>query len=314
MHPIPPPVGSSSTDRVPPLAAEKNLLLCRACKRQYDVTLVTPGERVRCECGAWLEVEAQRPRMPRPLLCGHCGGKLEVGAQRCAYCDAEITLEERGLSGVCPSCYARLLAGARYCMECGIAIQPQAVRAITDGVFCPRCGGTLQSRTVGAIALIECASCAGLWLAPDVFESICQRADQEAIVRQHLSSNPTPTIDATKAAAGYLPCIRCGDLMVRKNFGGTSGVIIDLCRGHGIWLDHRELERILDFVHGGGLARAREREVERLEARAARARDSLDTPTLLDEPRSPSVSQGDGSFLLEALRWIGAEIENRISI
>jgi Zn-finger nucleic acid-binding protein len=185
------PPGAPNSDRV--------LIACKACHRQYDVTLIGPGARVHCECGEWLCVEAQRPRAPRPLVCGHCGGKLEVGAQKCAYCDAEITLEERGLSGVCPVCFARLLAGAHYCMECGTAIRPQAVIAVTEGVFCPRCGGTLQSRALGTISIIECSNCAGLWLAPDVFDSICERADEEALVRQHLSSRPAPTIDASSA-------------------------------------------------------------------------------------------------------------------
>jgi hypothetical protein len=52
--------------------------------------------------------------------------------------------------------------------------------------------------------------------------------------------------------------------MNRKNFAQSSGVVLDVCGKHGIWLDRGELERILGFVSGGGLARSRARESERL--------------------------------------------------
>ena len=33
-----------------------------------------------------------------------------------------------------------------------------------------------------------------------------------------------------------------------KNFKGISGVIIDICRLHGVWMDAGELEQIRSFV------------------------------------------------------------------
>jgi hypothetical protein len=41
--------------------------------------------------------------------------------------------------------------------------------------------------------------------------------------------------------------------MVRKNFGHTSGVIVDWCGAHGTWFDADELERVAAFVAAGGL-------------------------------------------------------------
>ena len=42
--------------------------------------------------------------------------------------------------------------------------------------------------------------------------------------------------------------------MLRKNFKGTSGVIVDICAPHGIWFDEGELEKILEFVQSGAMA------------------------------------------------------------
>jgi Zn-finger nucleic acid-binding protein len=48
--------------------------------------------------------------------------------------------------------------------------------------------------------------------------------------------------------------------MNRNNFARSSGVIIDLCKKHGVWFDAEELPRIIEFVRKGGLAHAREKE------------------------------------------------------
>ena len=63
----------------------------------------------------------------------------------------------------------------------------------------------------------------------------------------------------------YIPCPECAVLMNRKNFGGTSGVVVDVCKKHGTWFDEGELPRVIAFVAGGGLERARAREAAEAE-------------------------------------------------
>ncbi|MFB3145413.1 MAG: hypothetical protein ACE10F_12735 [Candidatus Methylomirabilales bacterium] len=52
--------------------------------------------------------------------------------------------------------------------------------------------------------------------------------------------------------------------MNRKNFARISGVIIDECRSHGVWLDVDELEKIRYFIADGGLERSRDRDIEKV--------------------------------------------------
>ena len=40
--------------------------------------------------------------------------------------------------------------------------------------------------------------------------------------------------------------------MLRRNFRRSSGVITDVCRDHGTWLDADELEQIAGFILSGG--------------------------------------------------------------
>jgi len=263
------------------------------------------GSRVRCECAEVLVVEPRRAHVPRPMKCGRCGGPLAADASKCGYCDGEITLEERRLSDVCPKCFARLLAGARFCMECGVEIAPQALRAVAVGAACPRCRGGLRSRSIGAESFVECTACAGLWVGQEVLERICAKTDLQELVGQALRGvPPSRPVDPSEGRA-YLPCPTCTDLMVRRNFGGSSGVLVDVCRGHGVWLDHRELERILEFVRKGGLLKAREQEVERLRREAERAKAQvLAGPA----PCAGDAIGGEEIGLLDALQWLGSRL------
>lgn len=37
--------------------------------------------------------------------------------------------------------------------------------------------------------------------------------------------------------------------MRKGAYGRSSGIIVDWCRGHGVWLDPRELRHLLRFAH-----------------------------------------------------------------
>lgn len=237
---------------------------CEACGRQYDVTHLESGRTVRCACGARFAVLVREPHAPRALRCSSCGGNLRDEARKCEYCAAEITLEERRLSSICPKCFARAASDAHFCMECGTRFDAQAHYALPEDTHCPRCKSELRARALGSIAVVECSSCAGFWMSPESFASLCEQTDEQSRATAALSSAPARQALEVQPAR-YLPCPFCRDFMARKNYGTSSGVIIDVCKAHGVWLDHSELEKILAFVRSGGLARARLRELEQLE-------------------------------------------------
>lgn len=53
--------------------------------------------------------------------------------------------------------------------------------------------------------------------------------------------------------------------MNRINFARCSGVIVDICKGHGTWFDRDELSRIVEFIRSGGLEASRAKEKANLE-------------------------------------------------
>lgn len=271
---------------------------CESCGRQYDVSHLEHGAAVRCECSARFAVRVQTPHSPRALCCSGCGGNVKDGAKSCEYCRAEVTLEERRLTAVCPKCFARTGREARFCMDCGVAISPQALYALREGVACPRCKGELHARGVANGSLVECRRCGGMWLGHEDFVRVCSSAEGQSLAAQFHTIQPAqPAAPSTSAA--YVPCVVCREFMNRRNYAAASGVIMDVCKAHGVWLDHGEIDKILEFIRRGGLERARRREIERLEDQRRRLRAEQAAATGRLDPRADQRGGlfGDGAVL-----------------
>ncbi len=96
------------------------------------------------------------------------------------------------------------------------------------------------------------------------FEKICADREQQAAVLGAASPAPTKPVQGVDKVR-YVPCPECEQLMNRINFARCSGVVVDVCRGHGTWFDREELSSIVEFIRGGGLDAARSREKAALE-------------------------------------------------
>ena len=113
----------------------------------------------------------------------------------------------------------------------------------------------------------ECERCGGLWVEVSAFEEICADREQQSAVLGAALPAPARRLPATADSEkiSYAPCPHCGQLMNRVNFARCSGVIVDVCRGHGTWFDRDELSGIVEFIRGGGLDLARQKEKQELE-------------------------------------------------
>jgi Zn-finger nucleic acid-binding protein len=153
-----------------------------------------------------------------------------------------------------------MFAGSRFCANCGAeAVREHLVE--DKPLECPRCREDMQALKLGGVTARECAQCGGLWLDPESLQKLANAREESAGVVSALAAR-APLDAAAPDVVRYIPCPRCDKLMNRSNFAHSSGVILDVCKAHGVWLDRGELQRVLSFVGSGGLtvARARERE------------------------------------------------------
>jgi Zn-finger nucleic acid-binding protein len=155
-----------------------------------------------------------------------------------------------------------MFAGSRFCARCGAEATRELIEE-TAPLQCPRCREPMQALRLGDTTARECAACGGLWLDPQSLQRLSDGRETRAEVVNVLGAR-VPMAATPPDVVRYVPCPQCGKLMNRKNFAQSSGVVLDVCADHGVWLDRGELERVLGFVSGGGLARARTREQQRL--------------------------------------------------
>lgn len=220
----------------------------------------------------------------RAYTCGRCGGAFQEGASNCPWCEASLVLADRRLAGVCARCSARLDVNARYCPGCGTSVEDQVAQPLAATAGCPRCQARLATRQIGEREIVECSSCGGIWLTSQTFEGLCERAEEAGVWRRNLALAPAPVAPVADAHASYVKCVTCGEFMFRKNMGPGSGLVLDVCKDHGVWFDHEELKRALDYARNGGLDRVREREQRRAEAERERRAASI--PSLPGDQRT----------------------------
>jgi Zn-finger nucleic acid-binding protein len=190
----------------------------------------------------------------KTLNCPTCGAAVTGDEASCRYCGARLA------TVACPSCFGMMFAGSRHCPHCGGAASRGPVEDET-GLSCPDCAVPLVRVLLGQTPLNECGRCFGIWLDTASFNRVCVEREEQAAV---LGKAVPQEIDVRKAWR-YLPCPACRELMHRVNFAEQSGVIVDLCKDHGVWFEREELRKIVEFIRAGGMTEVREAQLQRLE-------------------------------------------------
>lgn len=218
------------------------LIACQACSRPYDVRGFEAGTRLSCICGEGLVVGASDP-VAGGVICGHCGAPVPEGRTDCTHCEVKL------LTRRCPDCGVTSPDGSVHCRGCGKALVCQGLKPLPENRECPRCKEELGIRVFPNGSTIECPSCHGLWLEPGDLERMATKA----------AAGPPPASNEVEQPkdqpVAYLPCVRCGELMQRRVFEWErrpTGVVLDHCGNHGVWLDGGELAAILAKVRSGG--------------------------------------------------------------
>jgi Zn-finger nucleic acid-binding protein len=190
------------------------------------------------------------------LSCPNCGAAAAPESRECAFCHARLA------TVACPACFGMVFVGSRHCVHCGArAREPKA----HDGTpwKCPRGHGELRGIALGGAEIGECLACAGLWIEEATFQSVVSDRARDAVVPQAGAAAAQPALVGPEKVR-YVPCPDCSKVMNRVNFAKTSGIILDACKGHGVWCDAEELRRVIEFVRAGGMDVARRREAEAL--------------------------------------------------
>ena len=155
---------------------------------------------------------------------------------------------------ICKHCGKTFNKMMYYCPFCG---GENLKEAIHTAPVCPNCTCEMEHYEYRGNDLDMCPRCNGLWLDRREFKRLTSEQDvyAEESMPEEFIRKPLPE------EVEYLKCPLCDSLMVRRNFKKISGVIIDVCRHHGVWLEAGELQQIRCFVANGGLDEYQDKEI-----------------------------------------------------
>lgn len=189
----------------------------------------------------------------------------------------------------CSSCSAPLPSNSIQCEYCGsrndidlAAIHYNTSHEIESPRSCPRCNIALKSidlRLDGGTFFIErCDSCLGLFFDPGELEALLDKSVRNVFeVNRSLINTINQTRRSADYGVSYIKCPECSQFMNRVNFGAKSGVIVDRCKDHGVWLDGGELRHLMEWMKAGGklLDQQVKEERQKQEVAEKRKRESI---------------------------------------
>ncbi len=122
--------------------------------------------------------------------------------------------------------------------------------------LCPEHNICLQTIEYEGELVEQCALCGGLWCSLNSIEAILkkriQKFDKETIQTSKDYNFPSLQLDMKKVKFEARKCLECGEDMKKHDFSKSINISIDRClKGHGIWLDKDEIDRIQVLVEDG---------------------------------------------------------------
>jgi len=163
----------------------------------------------------------------------------------------------------CKSCSAPLSANTNVCRYCGVRNDIDLHGKLQYSVnnnqsqrICPECNTNLQTidLNLNEPFLIEhCETCFGLFFDPGEIETMLEHSVSNVFhINRDLLRNINKERYQNQKKVRYIKCPVCQQWMKRKNFGYRSGVIINQCKQHGIWLESGEMTHLLEWKKAGG--------------------------------------------------------------
>ncbi|MGH7270886.1 MAG: double zinc ribbon domain-containing protein, partial [Polyangiaceae bacterium] len=158
------------------------------------------------------------------LTCPSCGAGVAEGARRCAHCDTPL------LTVRCATCFQMNAPDAVHCSGCGRDLGLEPIPRDSP-LSCPNCRVAMSALDCGPGLICDCGRCGGQFVELAALRDLFARHAQlgTGVARTRATER------LAELSVHYRACPVCHALMNRHNFGGASGLIVDVCAKHGTW-------------------------------------------------------------------------------
>jgi Zn-finger nucleic acid-binding protein len=177
----------------------------------------------------------------------------------------------------CTNCGAPLRSKTTICGYCQTVNDVDLRRPITiapsehqENRICPRCSCTLLTIDISGsdtFHIERCEQCFGIFFDSGELECFLNTAritDSATTDYYRLTALVNENFHRDYPVC-YIKCPVCQQFMNRVNYGRKSGVVINKCASHGIWLDSGVLHHIVNWIDAGGPELEREHKTRQLE-------------------------------------------------
>jgi len=163
--------------------------------------------------------------------CTHCSAPLQPNDRNCKYCGVRNDVDLHGRVS-----YSSVEAESdRHCPNCEIPLE------------------TIDLKIGGQFHIERCRTCHGLFFDMGEIEEMLEHSvSNDSHINHELLTNVSKDRYKKPDSIKYRKCPVCQSFMARRNFGHRSGVVIDRCPKHGIWMDSGELIHLLEWKKAGG--------------------------------------------------------------
>ena len=210
----------------------------------------------------------------------------------------------------CRACSAPLNANSNICQYCGVRNDIDlhgkidfSVQEDISNRVCPHCMIPLQTiklYTDGSLQIERCQKCYGLFFDPGEIETVLNNSVSDAnTIHQNLLTTINRERSQHWQKVRYLKCPVCQQFMRRLNYGHRSGVVIDQCKAHGIWLDNGEISHLMEWKKAGG-QRLHEKKQAQIKRQGSRPKSNQ----AYDETSEDFIHTDDDNLLETVARLI----------
>lgn len=149
----------------------------------------------------------------------------------------------------CPNCGGAFddegLCG--FCHQ-GVRFAGEGFRGSDSELDCPVCTDRrLYEITFRGVRIDVCTHCSGAWFDLGEVEQIVNNTRVEAQTGA-FEATPADVPAPPPRERAYIGCPKCGAMMNVRNWERRSGILVDGCRHHGVWLDGGEVARIRSWA------------------------------------------------------------------
>jgi len=119
--------------------------------------------------------------------------------------------------------------------------------------ICPLCHIGLENISNKTLSLEYCSKCDGVLIEEEEFEKLIEyKINPNNQINPHYLRFIQDHPRDKRKKSQFQNCPVCHELMSVINYKKSSGVLLDICEEHGIWLDGGELRQIIDWYGVGG--------------------------------------------------------------